>query len=193
METIYEFIKETNKKSLSGKKLNLYKCKICNNYFLKRKSHIKNIKNCYHNHNHHNANNLSNTRLYKIYLSMLSRCNNTNNKDYKFYGLKGIKVCDEWVNNFTLFYNWAINNGYQDNLTIDRIDENINYEPNNCRWIKSSENSRFKSTTNKIEVNNIIKSGNQWAKDLNKSKNFINNMLKNKGLNYTKNYIKQNL
>lgn len=193
METIYEFVSKTNKKSCCGKKLDLYKCKVCGNYFLKRSVHVKGIKKCCHNNIKHHTNDLSKTRLYRIYKNMISRCYNKKNKDYKFYGSKEIKMCDAWLNDFKLFYNWAMGNGYQDNLTIDRINNNGNYEPNNCRWITQEENSRFKSTTNYITINNITKSGIQWAYYIGKSKNYINRMIKSKGLNYTISYIKQNL
>lgn len=83
---------------------------------------------------------LRRTRLYNIWLNIKQRCNNPNNPDYKkWYGSRGIKVCDEWSNDFMSFYNWAINNGYSDNLTIDRIDNDGNYEPNNCRWVTNKE------------------------------------------------------
>lgn len=81
------------------------------------------------------ANGLAKTRINNIYHSMKSRCNNKNVKRYKNYGGRGIKVCDSWNNNFLEFYNWAINNGYDDNLTLDRINVDGNYEPNNCRWV----------------------------------------------------------
>jgi len=81
------------------------------------------------------------TRLYGVWAGMLNRCRNKNVKSYKHYGAKGVKVCREWYD-FENFYNWATQNGYRDNLTIDRIDPFGNYEPNNCRWIPKSEQSR---------------------------------------------------
>lgn len=84
----------------------------------------------------------SNTRLYRIYCGMKNRCRNDNAQTKHLYYDKGITICDEWANDFLAFYNWAINNGYTDELTIDRIDPNGNYEPNNCQWLTRSENSK---------------------------------------------------
>ena len=65
---------------------------------------------------------------------MKARCYNKDNSEYKNYGARGIKICDEWLNNVKKFYDWALENGYKENLSIDRINNDGNYEPNNCRW-----------------------------------------------------------
>lgn len=79
-------------------------------------------------------------RIYSIYCDMKKRCYNQKCIGYKNYGGKGITICDEWLNDFESFYNWSMENGYSDNLTIDRINSAGNYEPANCRWITRSEN-----------------------------------------------------
>ena len=75
-----------------------------------------------------------------MYNAMKQRCNNPNQRMYYRYGGRGIDVCDRWKNDFKAFYDWAISNGYERGLTIDRIDNDGNYEPSNCRWITLSEN-----------------------------------------------------
>lgn len=98
--------------------------------------------------------NKSNTRLYNIFNKIKGRCYNENNPAYKNYGGRSIKVCDEWLdkeNGFINFYNWAINNGYKKNLTIDRIDVNGNYEPKNCRWVTAKVQSNNKRNNRIIE------------------------------------------
>lgn len=85
------------------------------------------------------------TRLYRIWKAMKNRCNNPNNPSYKkWYGIKGVKVCEEWNNNYLPFKEWALSHGYDDNLSIDRIDPYGNYEPSNCRWATATEQARNK-------------------------------------------------
>lgn len=81
----------------------------------------------------------SNSRLYCTYKNMNRRCYDTKIPKYKSYGGRGIKVCDEWRNDFNKFKEWAIDNGYNDTLTIDRIDVDGNYSPDNCRWITKQQ------------------------------------------------------
>lgn len=79
---------------------------------------------------------------------MKDRCGNPNNPHY---GGRGITVCDEWQSDFEAFYRWAISNGYKNDLTIDRIDNDGNYEPSNCRWVTGKQNSNNKSNNKKYE------------------------------------------
>lgn len=97
------------------------------------------------------------TRLYHIWASMLQRCKNPKAISYPLYGEKGIEVCSEWEY-FINFNEWAIKNGYEEHLTIDRIDNNKNYEPSNCRWVtmKEQQNNR----ENNIILSYDNKSGN---------------------------------
>ena len=102
------------------------------------------------------------TRIYNIWSRMKQRCNNKKNQQYKNYGGRGIKYCQEW-NNFEKFYEWSKNNGYAENLTIDRIDVNGNYEPTNCRFITIKEQNRNKRNNVKIYYNGQEKCISEWA------------------------------
>jgi len=81
-------------------------------------------------------------RLYIIWRNMKQRCQEPNHPSYKWYGGKGIRVCDEWENNYLAFKAWALVNGYREDLTIDRIDNDGDYSPGNCQWITNVENAK---------------------------------------------------
>lgn len=81
-------------------------------------------------------------KLYQIWIAMRRRCYDTTVINYSYYGGRGITVCDEWLTSYEAFETWAIENGYTEGLSIDRIDADGNYCPENCRWITRSENSK---------------------------------------------------
>lgn len=95
-------------------------------------------------------------RLYYIWRGMKERCHNPQNKDYESYGAKGVRVCEEWLNDFASFREWAVKNGYGNHLTIDRVNPCGNYEPMNCRWLTLSLQNRNKRNTIKIELNGKV-------------------------------------
>lgn len=87
---------------------------------------------------------LINHRLYSIWENMKQRCYNPNVDSYKYYGARGITICDAWKNHFVVFYNWAMANGYSNDLTIDRKDNDKGYFPSNCRWATMQEQANNK-------------------------------------------------
>lgn len=89
--------------------------------------------------NQHRKHGFTRTRLYRIYYKMKERCYKPSNDNYKYYGALGITICDEWLNDFKSFADWAIANGYTDKLTIDRINNEKGYSPDNCRWATMKE------------------------------------------------------
>ena len=93
------------------------------------------------------------TKLYAIYHAMKSRCYNNNNHAYDRYGGRGIKICDEWLNDYESFYSWSIQNGYREGLSIDRINNNGNYSPDNCRWTTTYYQNRNRRSNHLITVN----------------------------------------
>lgn len=107
---------------------------------------------------------LSKTRIYQIWADMKDRCNNNKNQFYKNYGGRGIKVCDEWTTDFMNFYNWAMENGYKEELTIDRINVDGNYEPNNCRWATWKLQANNKRTSRKITIYGKTKTAYEFEK-----------------------------
>ena len=107
--------------------------------------------------------NMRNSRIYYIWRSMRMRCNNQKNSSYKNYGGRGIKVCKEWNESFESFYEWAVQNGYSEDLSIDRIDCNGNYEPSNCRWADIKTQANNKRNNHKITIDNVTKNLKEWC------------------------------
>lgn len=122
---------------------------------------MKNVK--YGNYHKHNK---SNTRLHRIWRNVMSRCYNSNKPDYKYYGGRSIAVCSEWKDDFMSFYNWAMVNGYNDTLTIDRIDVNGNYSPDNCRWTTMKQQSRNRRNIKQYNINGKTHCLSEWCEIL---------------------------
>ena len=107
---------------------------------------------------------LTNSRLYKSWLGMKRRCENKNTCGYENYGGRGIVICEEWKNNFVSFYKWATENNYKKGLSIDRINNNGNYEPENCRWADRIMQQNNTRGNHLITINNETHTMAEWAR-----------------------------
>ncbi|MCD8376221.1 MAG: hypothetical protein LUD69_04705 [Oscillospiraceae bacterium] len=116
-------------------------------------------------------------RLYRIYGHMVRRCCDEREAGYKNYGGRGIRVCDGWKNSFEKFAEWAYDNGYQDDLTIDRIDVNGNYEPSNCRWVTQKVQANNTRRNRMLEFNGETHTMGQWADILGLSYNLVDSRI----------------
>jgi len=160
-----KFLKELKKikNKNSEYRAGLFVCNYCENIFKCRIDYIRDGHTkscgCQKGQVKHN---LYKSRIYGIWQGMIGRCYNENNTNFKNYGSRGIIVCDKWKNDFLNFYNWAINNNYNDKLTIDRINVYGNYEPNNCRFTTKTIQAR-----NRRQINNTPL-GIDFIKKLNK-------------------------
>lgn len=105
------------------------------------------------------------TRLYSIWCGMKRRCYNKNDSHYPRWGGRGIQICPEWLLDFSNFQLWALHNGYADNLTIDRINNDGNYCPANCRWVTVAEQNNNQRTNRLITYNGRTQNLKQWSEE----------------------------
>lgn len=110
---------------------------------------------------------LSKTSLYYAWHSMKARCYNANDHNYPRYGKRGITVCDEWKNSFENFRDWAMLNGYKNGLSLDRIDNDGNYCPNNCRWTTTKVQNNNRGVSINITYNGKTQNLSEWCNELN--------------------------
>lgn len=108
---------------------------------------------------------MAGTRVYRSWQHMKERCDSIESKDYKNYGGRGIRYCEQWKS-FESFYEWSMNNGYSDSLSIDRIDNDGNYEPSNCRWSTRQVQNSNTRVNIFVEINNQTKTLASWAKEV---------------------------
>lgn len=113
-------------------------------------------------------------RLSRLLSSIKYRCNCPTSQDYHLYGARGIKVCEEWSNNSKSFIKWALENGYEEGLTIDRIDVNKGYSPDNCRFVNMTVQNRNRTNTRFFTINGVTKSLPEWCEIYNLNYKIVN-------------------
>ena len=106
------------------------------------------------------------TRIYNTWKNMLERCTNPNHKNYCIYGGRGITVCDEWSSSFEAFFEWAVNNGYDDKLSLDRVNVDMGYNPSNCRWVTQKEQCNNTHRNINVEIDGETHTLKQWTEIL---------------------------
>lgn len=155
----------------SGKRRTLWRCRCdCGNYVdvmavnLKKGNtkscgcyNIESIKSRFTKHGDRHC------RLYSIWSNMKTRCYDKSNKTYEKYGARGIRVCDEWLNSYEAFKAWAVSNGYDESLSIDRIDVNGDYCPQNCRWVDAVVQANNRTNTLYVSAHGETHSLSEWA------------------------------
>lgn len=139
---------------------------------------------------------MAHTRLYNTWENMRKRCYKKQDKHYKWYGARGIKTCEEWKNDFVPFMNWALNNGYNEKLTLDRIDVNKDYTPENCRWVNWITQQRNKRSNHLLTYKNKTLCISEWADIYNINRSTLSYRIKKgwsieKALNTPTNSIKK--
>lgn len=108
----------------------------------------------------------SKEKLFNTWCSMKKRCYNPKHKSYKYYGGRGIIICDEWINSYEVFRCWSLANGYAEKLSIDRKNNDGNYEPSNCRWVTDKVQHNNTRANHPLTYNGVTKNVTQWAEEL---------------------------
>lgn len=144
---------------------------------------------------HHNGNPKhglfrENPALFNVWQTMIGRCENSNRLKYKDYGGRGIKVCEEWheAKNFVL---WALGNGYEKGLQLDRIDNDGDYCPENCRFVTPKENSRNRRNTKRLTIEGETKTVVEWCEQLGVSQFTVYDWIRKKGVAYAERRISE--
>ena len=141
----------------------LCKCPICGQLFSMQRSHF------YRGSNGCKCRLPVSKRLYSIWINIKTRCNNPNSNCSKYYYNKGITVCEEWASNYKVFESWALSSGYNDSLTIDRINNTLGYCPSNCRWASYCEQNRNKNNNIYLVIDGLSKILKDWSTYINVS------------------------
>ena len=120
-------------------------------------------------------------KLYNVWRGIKKRCLNSSHYAYEQYGGRGISMCNEWLDNFGSFYDWALKSGYAEGLTIDRIDNNGNYCPENCRWVNWKTQGNNRRTNKVLEYNGESHTIAEWARIIGVSREMLWNRLNKYG------------
>ena len=181
--TVIRFIE---KKTLNNRPRYFYECKCeCGNIVIREKSNLREGKmsscGCYPAGKMNAKHGLwsYDNKLYGVWQTMKARCFRQNCHKYKDYGARNVTVCDEWKNDFKAFNDWAFANGYKEGLSIERIDNDGNYEPSNCKWITKEAQAKNKRSNVFIEFNNERHCLAEWARLLNINYKLLHQRLKN--------------
>lgn len=192
---IYEIIEEMPYKDKYNHRLYKARCVKCGFENIMRLQEIKHPKQCAHTNragkyiDFKTKSNPEDKDLMHILNGMRTRCYNPNDRSYRWYGAKGITICDEWLESFSSFIEWAWQNGYKKGLSIDRIDSNGPYSPENCRWVTINNNAKYKSSTKIHTINGLSMTGREWADYLGVGTNMVNRYIRMYGEEETCNFI----
>lgn len=196
---VYKIIEKCEGKTKDGHALYKGICQECGYVRIAKISDFKDSENakCTHlnanNEFRHGKTKWRNSRLRTIFQGTKNNCYNPNSADFKNYGAKNIKIIDTWLENPLLFEEWALTNGYLENLVLSRKDKSKDFSPENCIWIDKKDSFLNSSRTNTIEVDGAAHSGKEWAKILGLSVNSINKRVKKHGIADTVQFIRNKL